>query len=100
MPAKDPKAMSAASEAVLAGNVSRCNSIDGKMMNSPIVSALKIACAAMIRTLMASSLCRCMKSAVRIVQGAMDGRIYPGSFDCEMEKKTIGTNDQITRNSG
>src|SRR5438105_4709410 len=100
MPAKDPNAISAASEAVLAGSVSRCNRTDGKMMNNPIVSALRIACAAMIRTLMASSLCRCMKSAVRMVQGAMDGRMYPGSFDCEKEKKTIGRNDQMTRNSG
>src|SRR5436309_39851 len=100
MPAKDPKAMSAASEAVLAANVRRCNRTEGKMMNSPMVIALKIACAAMIRTLMASSLCRCMKSAVRMVQGAMDGRMYPGSFECEIEKKTIGRNDQMTRNSG
>jgi hypothetical protein len=30
----------------------------------------------------------------------MEGRMYPGSFECENEKKTIGMIAQRTRNSG
>src|SRR5258708_11217247 len=100
MPANAVNAIKAASDAALAGNGNRCKRKYGKMVNSPRTSALNTACAAMTRMLMLSSFRRWMKSAVKMVQGAIEGRMYPGSFDCEMEKNRIGRRLQMTRNSG
>src|SRR5215469_3983210 len=34
------------------------------------------------------------------VQAGIEGRMYPGSFDCEIEKNTTGTTAQMQRKSG
>src|SRR3954468_9809053 len=100
MPEKARNATSAAIDAAAVGSGNRCTRKYGKTMNTPMASALKTACAAMTMTLIASSFRRWMKSAVRMVQGAMHGRMYPGSLEREMEKNKMGKIVQMTRNSG